>query len=201
MFILIILLTSCSSTHLTSSWKAPDATAQKYNKILVLGMAGSKDRDIRESMENAMVQKLKDVNINANSATDIYGPKTFENMTEKEAIDMVDTKGFDGIIILSLLDQDQESNYTPGYISRTPYAVLRSHWYPYYRVLYDRTYTPGYYTTTTNYTLEANLYSTRGKLQYSAQAKSFDPNNAESLSNDFSKALINDMMQKAVIIK
>ena len=68
--------------------------------------------------------------------------------------------------------------------------------------MYDRVYNPGYYTTTTDYTLEADLYRTKGdKLLYSAQAKSFDPGSASSLAGDFSKTLVQDMINKGVITK
>jgi hypothetical protein len=68
--------------------------------------------------------------------------------------------------------------------------------------LYDRVYTPGYYTTSTSYELEANFYDAdKNELQYSAQARSFDPGSAATLSSDFSKAIIDDMVNKGLIVK
>jgi hypothetical protein len=200
--IVILISISCSSTRLTSSWSLPDATTQKYNKVLVIGMTGAKDREIRENIENSMAKKLNENSITAVTASSKYGSRTFQKMTEDEAMKMVKDDGFDGVMILALLDKNKERNYTPGRIINTPYAVVHSHWWPNYRVLYDRVYTPGYYTTSTNYELEANFYNMdRNELQYSAQAQSFDPGSAATLAGDFSKVVIDDMTKKGLISK
>jgi hypothetical protein len=200
--LLILFMSSCSSARLSSSWSLPDATAHNYKKILVIGMTGAKDREIRGSIENAMVKKLSVHGINAQTATSKYGPRTFQNMSDDEATKLVKDDGFDGVIILALLDKNKEDYYTPGYIKHTPYAVVRSRWTSNYRVLYARVYTPGYYTTTTDYELEANFYDANtNELQYSAQISSFNPGSASALSADFSKTVIDDMIKKCMIIK
>ncbi|MBO9732800.1 MAG: hypothetical protein J7623_29425 [Chitinophaga sp.] len=202
LFLIAIVFAGCTSTNLISSWKDPALQPQKFSKILVIGMAGSKDRDIRENLENAMSQQLTANGMSAATATSIFGPKTFENLSEAEAVNQISDKGFDGVMILSLLDKNKERYYSPGRMSYTPFAMVRSHWYPYYRVIYNRTYTPGYYNTSVDYTLEANLYSSKGEtLDYSAQAKTFDPSNASALATSFSKTVIADMLKKGVITK
>ena len=200
--IVMLIVISCNSTRLTSSWSLPNATTQKYNKVLVIGMTGAKDQEIRENIENSMAKKLKENNISAVTARSKYGPLTFQKMTDEEAMKMVKDDGFDGVMILALLDKNKEKNYTPGRVTSTPYAVVRRHWLPNYRVLYDRVYTPGYYTTLTNYELEANFYDmNRNELQYSAQAQSFDPGSASTLAGDFSKTVIDDMVKKGLVSK
>jgi hypothetical protein len=195
-----ICLFSCSSTKLISSWKASGASVNKYDKVLVIAITGSKDREIRQSVEQAMAQRLQEAGITAVTAMDQYGPKKFDKMSEDAAVKMVNDNGFDAVMVIGLVDKSNERNYTPGYATNTPIAVVRGRWYPYYSVLYDRTYTPGYYTTSTNYTLEANFYATKGdKLEYSAQAKSFDPGSASTLASDFSKTVVEDMKKKAVV--
>ena len=206
LFAAIALFTgvSCNNTQVISSWKAPNQTKpiEKYNKILVVGLTGSKDRELRENIENAVAKKLQDNGINVETSTHAYGPKSFRTMNEEAAIKMVNDNGFDGVVIVALLDKKQESSYTPGYATSSPYAVVRNRWYGNYSVLYDRVYNPGYYTTTTDYTLEANLYRTKGdKLLYSAQTKSFDPNSSSDLASNFSKTLVQDMINKGVITK
>jgi hypothetical protein len=198
----IVFISSCSSARLSSSWSLPGATVHKYKKILVVGMTGAKDREIRESIENAMVKKLSIYGINAQTATSKYGPRTFQNMSDEEATKLVKDDGFDGVIILALLDKNKEDYYTPSYITRTPYAVVRSRWTSNYRVLYARVYTPGYYTTATDFELEANFYDANAnELQYSAQIRSFNPGSAPALSADFSKTVIDDMIKKCMVIK
>lgn len=202
MVIAMIVFASCNSTKLTSSWKAPDAGANHYNKVLVIGITGNKERELRSAVENALVKKLNDQGITAASSMDQFGPKSFRSMSEEQAVKMVNDNGFDGVMVVALLDKQKERNYTPGYVTSTPYATVRNRWHGNYAVLYDRVYTPGYYSTTTDYTLEASFYRTRGdKLLYSAEAKSFDPNSSKDLAGDFSKKIVKDMMEKGIIGK
>jgi len=196
----MMMISSCSNTQLITSWKAPEATVQRYDKILVVALTGSRDRELRESIENSIATRLQNEGMNVATATQQYGPRSFRTMSEEEAVRTVNDNGFDAVMVVSLLDKQQESSYTPGYVSSTPYAVVRNRWYGGYRVIYDRVYTPGYYTTTTDYTLEADFYQTRGDmLIYSAQAKSFDPNSSEDLAGDFSRTLVKDMVGKGII--
>jgi len=196
----LMLISSCSNTQLITSWKAPEATLQNYNKILVVALTGSKDRELRESIENAVAGRLSDEGLNTATASQQFGPRSFRTMSEDEAVRTVNDNGFDAVMVVSLLDKQQESNYTPGYISSTPYAVARNRWYGGYRVIYDRVYNPGYYTTTVDYTLEADFYQTRGDiLVYSAQAKSFDPASSEDLAGDFSRTVVKDMIGKGIL--
>jgi hypothetical protein len=194
------LLISCNTTRITSSWSLPGASAHKYNKVLIIGMTGAKDRELRENMENSVAKGLNAYGINAVTASTKYGPKTFQNMSDDEAAKMVKDDGFDGVIMVALLDKNKEEYYTPGRVARTPYAIVRSRWSRNYRVLYDRVYTPGYYSTTTNFELEANFYDA-DTLQYSAQATSFNPGSPTTLATDFSKSIIDDMIKKGLITK
>ncbi|HMD00867.1 MAG TPA: hypothetical protein VKH37_11975 [Ferruginibacter sp.] len=197
----MFLVTACNNTQLISSWKAPEATADSYNKILVIGMTGTHDREMRESIENALASRLNAQGISTETSSGKFGPRSFRTMSEEEAVRTVNDNGFDGVMVVALLDKNQENRYTPGYITSTPYAVVRNRWYGNYTVLYDRVYNPGYYTTTTDYTLEADFYQTRGdKLIYSAQARSFDPNSSADLAGDFSKTVVKDMINKGIIM-
>lgn len=198
----LLVATSCNNTKLLSSWKAPNASMDKYNKILVVGMTGGKDRELRQPIEDAVAKRLQAEGINGETSTQQYGPKSFRTMSEEQAVKMVNDNGYDGVMVIALLDKNQERNYTPGYTTSTPYAVIRNRWYGGYSVLYDRVYNPGYYNTTTDYVLEASFYKTKGdKLIYSAQTKSFDPNSSADLAVDFSKTVVKDMFDKGVISK
>jgi len=196
----IMILISCSSTKITSSWSLPSANAHQYRKVLIIGMTGSRDRELRENIENSVAKELKTYSINAITASAKYGPKNFQNMSDDEAAKVVTEDGFDGVIIVALLDKNKEKYYTPGRVSRTPYAIVRSRWTSNYHVLYNRVYTPGYYSTTTNFELEANFYDA-STLQYSAQTTSFNPGSSTILSTEFSKSIVEDMIKKGLIKK
>ncbi|MBL7743799.1 MAG: hypothetical protein JNN00_10035, partial [Chitinophagaceae bacterium] len=83
---LVFFLIACSSTRITSSWKADNITARQYNKILVLGLINEPDRTVREEMEQHLVGDLKDMGYNAICSCDEFDPKAFDKMNEKEAL-------------------------------------------------------------------------------------------------------------------
>jgi hypothetical protein len=197
-----LVINACTSTKIISSWKPADASPQKFQKMLVIGMMGARDQEIRQQVEEAMVQQLQANGINAVAATKQYGPRTFRNMTEEQAVKMVNSDNFDGVMVIELIDKQKEKNYIPGYVNYTPFGIVGGRWWPHYMVLYDRIYSPGYYTTSTTYSLEVNLYDTKkDMLEYSAQAKSFDPGSAAALAKDFSKTVVDDMLKKGVVMK
>src|SRR3981081_437802 len=94
----LMVITSCNNTQLITSWKAPGATVESYNKILVIGMMGSKDRELRESVENALASRLQNEGMNVATATQQFGPKSFRSMSEEDAVKAVNDNGFDAVM-------------------------------------------------------------------------------------------------------
>ncbi len=195
-----LFLMSCSSTQVTSSWKADNVSTREYKKIMVLGIIQEKDRTIREELENEIVSDLRAQGYEATSALQEYGPKAFSRFSEEEIADRLKNSGYDAVLTTSLLDKTKENNYTPGNVSYQPVGVYYNRFGRYYTTVYDRVYTPGYYTTSTNFFLESNLYDTKtGDLVYSVQSKAYDPSSVSSLSSDYAKTIINDMKKNSVI--
>ncbi|MGN6615690.1 MAG: hypothetical protein ACTHJ5_00815 [Ilyomonas sp.] len=201
LFVLLAIVSSCTSTRITSSWKATDTTNVKYNHVLVLALS-QPDNSLKEKMEQHLVDDLRSHGINAVSAYKQYGPKAFERLDENTAIDKIQSSGTDAILTIVLLDKSKERNYVPGHVVFTPYAVYYRRFWGYYTTLYSRVYTPGYYVTNTDYFWESNLYdaSTR-QLVYSVQTKSFNPNNAELLAHEYGQIIVNNMIERGVIGK
>ena len=81
------------------------------------------DRELRENMENHLVGDLTERGYNAISSLKEYGPKSFENMKEEEAIDALNTSGVDAVITIVLLDKNKEHFYIPGRVYFSPYFV------------------------------------------------------------------------------
>lgn len=201
--ILLLLLTGCTSSYITSSWKAPDKLPRKYNKILVLGLIGDPDRSIRESMEQNTVNNLKDLGYNAVCSCDEFSPKSFEGLNEQEALAKINNGGIDAVLTIVLLDKTKEKYYVPGHIEYSPYVVYHNRFWGYYTTMYGRVYSPGYYNTDTKYFWESNLYdmSSNKELLYSAQSQTFDPASSSSLAREYGKMIVKDMLKKNVLEK
>ncbi|MBL0146248.1 MAG: hypothetical protein IPP48_11205 [Chitinophagaceae bacterium] len=191
---ILIIAMSCSSSKITSSWKAQNITPAKFNKILVLGLIHEKDRQMQEKLEQHLVGDLRDIGYTAISAMQEYGPKAFENMDEKAALQKIKNSGVDAVITIVLLDKTKERRYVPG----RSYAV--SNFWSYYRARYSRIYEPGYFVTDTKYFWESNFYEMNNQtVLYSAQTKSFSPESAETLGHEYGMLVVKDLVKQKVL--
>ena len=197
---LSLFLLSCNSTKITSSWKAENAQKNNYSKILVLGIF--KDRDIRQKVENQLVNQLRAIGYNVGSALAEYGPKQFEQMKEEEIAGKLKTSGYDVVLTTVLLDKSKEQDYNPGNVSYQPVGYRYNRFGRYFTTVYGRVYEPGYYTTSTQYFLESNLYDlSNSDLKYSVQSKAFDPSSASEFAIDYSKLIVKDLQTKEILHK
>ena len=92
--LLLFLLPGCSSSRITSSWKADNVQPQAFKKIIVLGLIREKERHLRESMEQHLVGELRNLGYDATCSCDEYNPKTFEDMTEEQALAKLKSSGY-----------------------------------------------------------------------------------------------------------
>jgi len=193
-------MVGCSSSKITHSWKSGFLPSAKYNKIMVVGLMPENDRNLREKMENHFVGDLSEKGFTAISSLKAYGPKSFENVTEKEALDKLQNNEVDAVITIVLLDKKRERYYIPGRIYYSPYTLYQRRFWRYYTTIYDRIYSPGYYQENTKYFWESNFYDMKSKeLLYSVQTESFDPNSTESLAHEYGKMIVDDMAKNGII--
>lgn len=197
-----MFILSCNSTQVLSSYKDEKSTAKNYKKILVLGIFQPKERALRQETEVQLANRLKDLGYNAVTAMDEYGPKAFEKLQEDQIVEKLKSGSYDAVITTALLDMKNDQIYQPGRVRYEPAGVYYNRLGRYYTTVYDRVYDPGYYTTSTDYFLETNLYDiASSNLVYSVQTKAYDPSSASTLAHDNSKKIVKDMKEKGVLIK
>lgn len=198
--ILFLVVSGCTTSKITSTWKAENTVFQNYNKILVLGLIREADRTLQENMENHFVGDLSNLGYNVVSSLKEYGPKAFDKLDEEVAIEKLKSSGVDAVITIVLLDKQKERKYIPGNMYYSPYGYYYNRFWGYYGTLYRRIYEPGYYVTDTKYFWESNFYdmSTR-KLVYSVQTQSFDPANSESLAHEYGELIVKNMVKEKVL--
>lgn len=197
---LLFTAIGCSTSKVTSTWKAEDAVARKYNKILVLGLIREADRTVQEKMETHIVDDLKNMGYNAVSSLKEYGPKAFDKMDEEAAISKLKNSGVDAVLTVVLLDKEKERRYVPGNILYSPYGYYQSRFWRYRTTLYHRIYEPGYYVNDTRFFWESNLYTMDDqKLIYSVQTQSFSPVNSESMAHEYGKMIVKNMIKENIL--
>jgi hypothetical protein len=200
--IMALFLIACSSTKITSSWKADNLQSKQYKKVLVLGLINDPDRTIRENMEEQLVGELKVLGYDAMCSCDEFGPKSFEKMNEKDAVAKLSNSGIDAVLTIVLLDKEREKYYVPGRVSYTPYSIYHRRFWGYYNTMYGRVYSQGYYQTDTRYFWESNFYDlTNGEeLLYSVQSQSFEPGTTKTLGHEYGQLIVKDMVKNNILM-
>lgn len=196
----LILVTGCSTSKITTSWKAQNVVPGDYNKIMILSLIRESDRSIQQKMENHLAGDLKELGYNALSSLEEYGPKAFDKMDEKDAIATLRNSGIDAIITIVLLDKQKERKYVPGNMYYSPFSYYYNRFWGYRNTLYQRIYEPGYYVTNTQYFWESNMYDMKTqKLIYSVQTQSFLPANSETMAHEYGKMIVKNMVKENVL--
>lgn len=199
-YILLLLLMACSSTKITSWWKAENMSPVTKGKIMVIGLIKEPDRRVQQNIENQLVTGLQNLGYSAMSSLQEYGPKAFSQMNEEAALRKLKSSGVDAVLTIVLLNKEKERNYVAGNIYYSPYGYYNNRWWNYNMTLYNRIYEPGYYVTNTRYFWESNLFDlSTQKLLYSVQTQSFDPSTPESLGKEYGTLIIENMVKNGAL--
>ncbi len=196
LIILLFIAAGCASTSLIGSWADPELKSIEGNSIAIFCLTPR--LDIRDRVETEMSDQLQAKGVNAMRSMDFITP----GKMEKEVIEKIlEQNNITGVIIVSLLDKEKETQYVPG--SGAVYApgYYGHPYYGYYGLRYAAVYDPGYYQTTTSYFIECNAYRLSDeKLVYSAQTKAVDPSSLEKFAYDFSRAIVKDLVEKEIVL-
>lgn len=197
----LLIASGCSTSYITTSWKAENIWPHEYKKILVLGLINEPDRTIREQMEEHIMGDLRDLGYDAACSCDEFNPKAFENLTEKEALAKLSNSGVDAVLTVVLLDKQKEKYYVPGRVYYSPYGYYHNRFWGYYTTMYGRVHSPGYYVTDTRYFWESNFYNLNNgpELLYSAQSQSFEPESAGSMSHEYGRMIVKNMVKNNIL--
>lgn len=188
-FLLPIIFSSCEpSTKIVKSWHEPSATVdiKSINKVLVVALV--KDPSTRRIVEDKLVSVMKVKGVQS------YNYLTDDMTTDNAKLnDKLKSDGFNGILIMRLVDVEKETSYVPG--STTTPGFYGSY-YGYYRYAAPMYSTPGYYKTDKNFIVETTIYTTiPDKLVWSATTKTVNPDNFDKAIEDVAVAIGDKMMK------
>ena len=189
-----LLLNSCTSTKIVSSWSEPDkeVTIANLSKVLVVAMF--RDEASNRKAEDQMVGYLKGKGIVSYN----YLNENFNKKDERSIHEMIKKDGFDGAVTMRLVDVEKEKIYSPGQISS--YPVYYRSFSGYYYSWLNYTRTPSYYTTTKIYTVETNVYSIKmDKIIWSGLTETTDPNGVKNMTEEVAKVVYKKMVKEGFI--
>lgn len=193
--LLTTMIVSCGPTiTVGKTWRDPDTTinSSTFHKVLVAAFL--KTENGRRNAEDELVSLLKVPATQSYS----YFPGQIKESDRDSLVAKLKTDGFDGALVLRLVDVDKEINYVPGSYSTYP-VYYRDFWGYYWNsyTVADATYSPGYYETTRTYSLVMNIYSLKdNKLLWSGLTSYTDPANSQKLIDGSAKAMVKEMKKQ-----
>lgn len=200
--IAILFFTGCTAARIDNSWTAAPLPPANYQKILVLGIVNEPGKAVRQSLEGYIFERIKKLGYVSACSCDEYGEKPFEELTEEEALLMLKRSGIDAVLTVTLLDKKRERFYSPQKIYHSPYAAYQERFWSYYSALRKRVYKPGYHPRDTRCFWETSLFRLDGRIQlvYSAQSRSFGPDNIGALLYEYSAIFIQEMQAQKILM-
>lgn len=178
----LLLITACTSTRLTSSWKTPDARLDANKQMIVVALVPPGEKYLRMLIEKELVGQLEKAGVHAVASIAKYGP---DAPLPRE----FRSSGMDQVLTVSMVDKTRSDEYMPP----PP---------PYYRGWYGGMFTPAYYTVKVRYTWDTNLYDViERKLIYNARSKAIDPPTAYKQASQFAKQIVRDMYKQQLFVK
>jgi len=217
--IFFTILESCSSTaitHITATWKDPEAGKYKDFFVAVL----SKNKVARSTIEKDISKRLKKEKVQVARSLDFFPhSEKIETPEEKKAaVEKIQGMGHDAILVIVVIKHTEENRYVQGTNSYapTPVGVGSGYYNPtkggppaggsygafgtYYMDASSSYQTQGYYETDKTYFLESRLFDAKtAKLVWSAQSETFNPADIGSASGDFAAVLV-DAVKKAGLV-
>ena len=107
-----MLLASCSSTRLISSW-AGTVPSNTMDKVLVFSLLSKSDNKLQDNFEDAIVANLNAHGAKSFSAFDIFGPDALKKQQKEDIAKAIRDGGYTGVLLITLLDKEQNEEYTP----------------------------------------------------------------------------------------
>ena len=178
LFLLLIILQSCSSVKVLSAWRGETESVEKFKEKNVLVYARTADNSARIAFEEAISNQIRKDGIKVTESFKKF-PKIHMNKemtTERQEMVMsiLDSEGYNGIVLTTVKDKEQTTYtqtsgvymgasygaYYPGY-----YGGFNSYWMhpyaygPYYGSFGGYIPTGSTTRTSTTYVLETVAYN------------------------------------------
>ncbi|REE82794.1 hypothetical protein BX611_0064 [Lutibacter oceani] len=202
--IVFLVLISCSTTRFVDSWRNPEITTFKPEKVLIIGMTDNLTarKIFEEDLKNAFVQR----NINAIESNTVLDD-TFTSSKKSEAeidemINEISKEGFDAVVITAVKGVDEKISYDDGYYT---VGYRWSRFGRYYYRYQDIYYTPRYYDTYNVYHVETSIYNLNGAenklLVWVGALDLVNPQKITSTVKDYVDSIIEQLEMENLIKK
>ena len=185
-----LTLAACTTSQKTSEWRDLAYAGQKFNNVLVIGVA--KEATVRRMFESNLVDGLTEKQLAAAPSYSIMDHQ--EEISEEAVETAIIGKHFDAVLVTHLVGVEQKEVYRP------PTYSAGIGYYGYYSAAHARVYEPGYYERYKVVKLETTLYDVKTKKPiWSMQSDTIDPQADEKLIKAVIDAVIKALSEQALI--
>jgi hypothetical protein len=194
MLVSVMMITSCYTTKITSSWKSNDNTIliEKLHKVLVVALF--KDETSRHKAEDQMAGYLSGKGVQSY----LYFRDNFDKNNENKVREKIRLDNFDGAVTMRLVDVDKEKIYTPGNTSF--YPSYYGNFSGYYHRSWSYYSSPDYYATSKTYTVETNVYSIKqDKIIWSGLTETTNPDGLKKMTEEIAATVYKKMIREGFI--
>jgi hypothetical protein len=195
--LLTLLVSSCYSTKITSSWAQPNKKVKisELNKVLVVALL--QNETSRRKAEDQMVKYLKGKGVVSYK----YLDDNFNKKNEEAIKQLIKTDNFDAAITMRLVDIDNEQIYYPS--SKTDnFLTFNDNFIGYIFQNYPNYNQKGYYLATKIYTVEIIIFSIlQDKIIWKGLTKSTNNNELVKITDEISKVVYKKMRRQGFLGK
>ena len=184
------------SIKLITSWKNPDYSGPKFQKILVIGMSPNPGR--RSDFEDALSAQLNKPGQEVIAGNQLL-LRPDSNVNLEYIRQQIRENKIDAVIVSRLVGVKETYTYIPGQVYPTPY--YRS-FYGYYGAVWPAVYTPGRTIEDKTVRVETNVYAATapdGVLVWTATSDNFNPKSASKVIKDLTKLLVAELKKVGVV--
>ena len=189
----ILLLLGCGgTTKIVDSWKDPSfiAPPKEQQKVVISVMAHNEVN--RRAAEDKMVSMSASL-----MQSYLVFPNKESAMDKRKAKQILEEKGFTGVMTMRLVTSRQTETYVPP--SSSMYMGYGGYW-GYYGASWGAYYSPGYYQTDLEYFIESSVYSIKdNQLVWSAITNTVNPSNINQTLNDVSRTVMRQLLADDIL--
>lgn len=190
-----LLLSSCASNKLLSSWYDPSFNNSQPGKILIISI--TRDDTKRHIFEDTFADSLSSPQIQAIPSYTVSKQSTEPDMEAlRRAIKQT---GADAILITHIVGANEHNFYQPArvVIGTNSYPEML---YSYYPFIFRSVYAQGVYVENVKVFLETNIYDTKTeKLIWTARSESKNPVMTRAYYQKLIDLFIRDLKSKDLL--
>ncbi|SMY38307.1 hypothetical protein [Photobacterium andalusiense] len=187
-----LLITSCASSNLTSSWVDKNYTQMPIKSTLVVAM--SDNLRVRRIFEDDMVNDFRKNGVNAISSSQLFPNKL---PSKNDIAGYIKANNTQTVFVAQLVNIEDKNIRYPGnnygYGSRVSFHNYYNNSYSY---IYDDSYTVSYEFVNVEFT----LFDTKShKPIWSTSSESVDPTNMNDIIAELTDILIKNLQDNGVV--